>query len=139
VRFTQFYNQGPSAFTDGQDITFFGDFSQSHSVFVHEATHNLDRWIAGDSNNWYSYTDAWRSWTNTQDSCVPDGYAMASYTEDFAQTGVLVAYDANVAPLHKTEGASDCFKTQYARAGKEIRKTWKYDAGRRCKQRIQEE
>jgi hypothetical protein len=139
VRFTQFYDASASAFTTGQDITFFGNFSESQSVFVHEASHNLDRWVAGDSSDWYSFTDKWRSYPETGDTCVPDNYAMASWTENFAQIGVLVAYDANVDTVWSLDKAKRCLFAQFKRAAALTHSTWKYTPGAKCTKRIQEE
>jgi hypothetical protein len=138
IRFTQFY-PGGSAFTTGQDITFFGNFNESQSVFVHEATHNLDRWVAGDDSDWYSFTDQWRSYPDTGDTCVPDDYAMSSYTENFAQVGVLVAYDANVDTVWSIGDAKRCLFAQFKRAASLIHDSWKYKPDAKCSKRIQED
>ncbi|KAL2277476.1 hypothetical protein FJTKL_15393 [Diaporthe vaccinii] len=86
-----------SAWANTVDLTFFGDCSGAESVFLHETSHNLDYRVVG-AGSWYSQTDDWKSKV-AQGSCVADNYAKSTYTEAFAQVGVMAFYNANVGSI----------------------------------------
>ncbi|KAK3374764.1 conidiation-specific protein (con-13) [Podospora didyma] len=84
-----------SAFSTTIDQAFFGVCSGSTGVYTHELSHNLDRFIAG-GGNFYSGTDEWKNIISTQDTCVTDYYAHSSWTEAYAQVGVMALWNAKI-------------------------------------------
>ncbi|KAK3685243.1 conidiation-specific protein (con-13) [Podospora appendiculata] len=99
-RYVASYNGSEcSAYSVTTDLSFFGNCQGKQSVFFHELTHNLDRWVAGaDLDASYSDTSDWAD-VISQDTCVTDGYAKSSWAEDYAQTGVVAAFDLKVASI----------------------------------------
>ncbi|KAG6356434.1 hypothetical protein INS49_015822 [Diaporthe citri] len=70
---------------------------RAESVFLHETSHNLDYRVVG-AGLWYSQTADWKNKV-AQGSCVADNYAKTTYTEAFAQVGVMAFYNANVGSI----------------------------------------
>lgn len=60
------------------------------AAFAHEAFHSVDAGFSSSANFTAAYDD---------DSCVPDNYANASPSEDFAQLGVWLDYETNGIPI----------------------------------------
>ncbi|KAK3328169.1 conidiation-specific protein (con-13) [Cercophora scortea] len=110
-RYVTSYNGSEcSAYSVTTDLSFFGNCQGKQSVFFHELTHNLDRWVAGaDLDASYSDTSDWAD-VISQDTCVTDGYAKSSWGEDYAQTGVVAAFDLKVASVNTLD--VDCMSNQ---------------------------
>ncbi|KAH8173650.1 conidiation-specific protein 13 [Sarocladium implicatum] len=97
IRFWSTYNGTLSAGNGGNDITVFGDASDSTSIFFHEVAHSLDSWAMGPEyeGSAFSDQDLWQSIV-ASDTCVPDDYARVSYNENYAQVYVMIAYNTQV-------------------------------------------
>jgi len=77
------------------DITVFGRCEGATSVYLHALSHNLDYQVAGINGHAYSNLPEWKQ-TIASDSCLADSYAKSSYTEAYAQVGVITACHQHV-------------------------------------------
>ncbi|KAK0391524.1 hypothetical protein NLU13_1024 [Sarocladium strictum] len=113
IRFWSFYNGTLSAGNGGNDITVFGDASNTMSIFLHEVAHSLDSWAMGPEyeGSAFSDRDFWKA-VVASDTCVPDDYAKTSYNENYAQVYVTVAYNTQVHSIYTH--AVECMASQLA-------------------------
>lgn len=118
---------GPSAAALGNDIWVNGH-PPGISVSLHEAVHTLDLY-AGSNGQRYSAGSEWKE-AVAADSCVPDSYAARTYIEDFAQCGVMVAYDLNVASINNFNVSS--MSNQLNRCKETLSTALKYNPGDKC-------
>jgi len=117
-----------SAYSTTLDLTFLGDCSHNGaSVFVHELSHNLDRWVGGGGDS-YSDTDEWQDIIRS-DTCVADPYSKSSWAEAYAQIGVLSFYDAAVEPI--ADLGVDCLANQLEKVTSQLGEVWR-SAGQTC-------
>ncbi|KAG8162180.1 hypothetical protein KVR01_007945 [Diaporthe batatas] len=117
-----------SAWSNAVDLSFFGDCSGAESVFLHENSHNLDYWVAG-GGSWYSQSQDWKD-TVAKGSCVADNYAKTTYTEAFAQVGVMDFYNANVGSIWNWNVG--CMADQVGRTIELLGDSVAYSSSRTC-------
>ncbi|KAH7304186.1 hypothetical protein B0I35DRAFT_153388 [Stachybotrys elegans] len=86
-----------AAFPPQGDLVMYGNRSNI-TVFLHEAAHILDYTLTSRVDTVYSEQERWRDIVE-DGTCVPDNYSTTSYTEAYAQTAVLVAYELNIGSL----------------------------------------
>jgi hypothetical protein len=75
--------KGGGAGTGGDRTTYYMT-NMATEVFVHESSHVFDHSTLSFTQPWYA--------AETKDTCVPDGYAQTSDTENFAQNMVVWTY-----------------------------------------------
>ncbi|KAL2758686.1 hypothetical protein ACRALDRAFT_1080418 [Sodiomyces alcalophilus JCM 7366] len=137
ARFFSSYRGNASAFSLGNDITFFGRIV-GPSVYIHELSHNLDTLYAPpDSLTSFSRTDEYVD-AVAADSCSPDNYAMTSYAEHYAQTSVMIAYDATVEPIDNVRNTR-CMRNAFNAAREHLASIWQFDEVGRCTSRLSED
>lgn len=130
--FSNYAAAGNSAFTTFWDITLLGHFEDAASVFLHETGHNLDLWVGGEGKEPHSFTQEWRD-VVARDSCVPDYYALSSYTEDYAQVAVMAAFDVNIGSIWQYK--IGCMANQMGRG---LEQLWSvlHNDDRKCNRRL---
>ena len=125
--------EGISLYTQG-DLVIYGNWS-SVGLFVHESTHNLDWWIAGEGERMYSESSEWENIVDG-DTCVADWYSMASYSEAYAQGAVLLAYDLNARGGLDDKVDFDCASGVHDKLEEQLGAYLKYDADATCQDRF---
>ncbi|KAM5344299.1 hypothetical protein ACJ41O_012836 [Fusarium nematophilum] len=103
-------------------------------LLVHEVSHSLDYWVATDEESMYSETQEWRDIVDS-DTCVASSYAKSTYTETFAETAVMVAYDLNIASIDKVINYTCMSNTFEAVKGK-LSDYLTYNEGSTCSNRF---
>ncbi|KAK0733160.1 hypothetical protein B0T26DRAFT_6644 [Lasiosphaeria miniovina] len=133
--FSSVQTGGCGGFSNGADIWLVGACRGSPSVYFHEVGHMLDCQRGGGRGFW-SEMQEWKNVvTQTSDTCVSDNYAKNGWADNFAQTGVMIAYDLNVAPI--TDYPVSCMSNQISKAREVLLGAYSPDQGR-CTQSVKQ-